>query len=150
MALTQLVTAQEVIDRVITNKKTDTLLINSHIHFSELEFIRPHLGQKLYEDLLANNTDTENAALITPWIKDTLSHYVKFRALPDMMLQTSSQGIMINNPSPFSASSTVKERKELREIALGQAQSLMRDTLQFINDNISDYPLFTSISNNCN
>ena len=57
-----LITAAEVINRAFTNANTDTSLIKStFIEISELNHIRPVLGEDLYNEILTQSLGTLTA-----------------------------------------------------------------------------------------
>mgnify|MGYP003657979316 CR=1 FL=1 len=85
-----LVTAGEVIDKTFTNKNTDPVLVSENtIVLSELAHLRPLLGEKFYAELkLQHDTGTltaDNQILMTYYLEDCLSWFVRFEVVNDIM-----------------------------------------------------------------
>ena len=101
-----LVSAGEVIEKTFTNKNTDPVLVSENtIVLSELAHIRPLLGEKFYAELkLQHDTGTlsvNNQAFMTYYLEDTLSWFVRFEVVNDIMSNISSSGV-VNNIDEFS------------------------------------------------
>ena len=137
-----LIIATEVISTSFTNRATDVNLIKAaYITRAELDFIRPRLGDDLYNLIAADPSalTAKNLILYSTYIKPAMAFYVKYLVLPDLHMNTTSSGIQINNRE-FSTSAVSKERAELANATLSMATSFLDSAIRYIEhlDNI-DY-----------
>lgn len=143
-----LITAAEVINLTFTHKSTDTYLIkDSFISLAEIDFIKPMLGEDLYNTIAANPSTLtgKNLILYTTYLKPAMAYYVKFLALPDMFANTTSAGIQINNRE-FSTSGTAKDRAELATTTLNMANAFLDYGKKYIEheDNIDYFATYNT------
>lgn len=144
--MAQLITPQEVIDRSFTNGNTDIALVkDSFIEIAQEEHIRPILAgdlddaDSLYFDIVDQNNECtlteENATLLNDYIKPCLAFYVKYEMLADMHMNTTSQGIMVNN-SQFATGATNEQRADLARRTLSHAQTLRDKMVRYLEDDL--------------
>jgi hypothetical protein len=149
--MAQLITALEIITTCFTNKSTDTALLKTQlIEIAQEEHIRPILGQDLYDLIVAEN-ETQvytglNATLHTTYIKPCLAFYVKFEALPDMNMNTTSKGIISNN-SEFGSQVSSAQRAELSIKVRSHADTLRDKMIRYIEDNPTSFTLYSTVEN---
>ena len=142
--MAQLITALEVITTCFTNKSTDTALLKTQlIEIAQEEHIRPILGQDLYDLIVA-----ENDAQVYTGLNATLhtTFYVKFEALPDMNMNTTSKGIISNN-SEFGSQVSSAQRAELSIKVRSHADTLRDKMIRYIEDNPTSFTLYSTGEN---
>tara|TARA_R110000824_G_scaffold72_4_gene243 strand:+ start:1226 stop:1837 length:612 start_codon:yes stop_codon:yes gene_type:complete len=145
-----LVNAGEVIDKTFTNKNTDPVLVSENtIILSELAHIRPLLGEKFYAELkLEHDTGTlsvNNQAFMTYYLEDTLSWFVRFEVVNDIMSNISSSGV-VNNIDEFSRIISQDTYNTFKQDTYRKADIFANDMMDFLNgtDQSGLYPTFKS------
>ena len=145
-----LVSAGEVIDKTFTNKNTDPVLVSENtIVLSELAHIRPLLGEKFYAELkLQHDTGTlsvNNQAFMTYYLEDTLSWFVRFEVVNDIMSNISSSGV-VNNIDEFSRIISQDTYNTFKQDTYRKADIFANDMMDFLNgtDQTGLYPTFSS------
>lgn len=146
---TEFMTAAEIVTEVVPHSSFDTTLIANEIISAQRKHVREFLGEDYYEDLLDKvENSTMNAAdttLMDEYIKPMLARYVLFEALPQVRLNLTSQGVMIND-TEFSNQSSHKDWSMLRSKYLNDAEFWREDAIRFIKDEQDDdstkYPLW--------
>ena len=143
-----LVSAGEVIDKTFTNKNTDPVLVSENtIVLSELAHIRPLLGEKFYTELkLQHDTGTlsvDNQAFMTYYLEDTLSWFVRFEVVNDIMSNISSSGV-VNNIDEFSRIISQDTYNTFKQDTYRKANIFANDMMDFLNgtDQAGLYPTF--------
>ena len=143
-----LVTAGEVIDKTFTNKNTDPVLVSENtIVLSELAHLRPLLGDKFYAELkLEHDTGTlsvDNQILMTYYLEDCLSWFVRFEVVNDIMSNISSSGV-VNNIDEFSRIIGQDTYNTFKQDTYRKAEIFAKDMMGFINgaDQLGLYPTF--------
>jgi len=145
-----LVSAGEVIDKTFTNKNTDPVLVSENtIVLSELAHIRPLLGEKFYAELkLEHDTGTlsvNNQAFMTYYLEDTLSWFVRFEVVNDIMSNISSSGV-VNNIDEFSRIISQDTYNTFKQDTYRKADIFANDMMDFLNgsDQTGLYPTFAT------
>lgn len=145
-----LVSAGEVIEKTFTNKNTDPVLVSENtIVLSELAHIRPLLGEKFYAELkLQHDTGTlsvNNQAFMTYYLEDTLSWFVRFEVVNDIMSNISSSGV-VNNIDEFSRIISQDTYNTFKQDTYRKADIFANDMMDFLNgtDQTGLYPTFAS------
>lgn len=139
MAVTKLVTAQEVIDNVFTNNTVDPFIIKDYfIDVAQEEHIRPLIGDDLYDTILAGSLSAANQTLLDDYIKPCLYFYVKYEVITDMALNTTDKGIMVSE-SDFGSAASGRDRADLIAKAKKMGDTLADKLVRFLNDNSSSY-----------
>ena len=145
-----LVSAGEVIEKTFTNKNTDPVLVSENtIVLSELAHIRPLLGEKFYAELkLQHDTGTltaDNQAFMTYYLEDTLSWFVRFEVVNDIMSNISSSGV-VNNIDEFSRIISQDTYNTFKQDTYRKADIFANDMMDFLNgtDQTGLYPTFAS------
>tara|TARA_R110000824_G_scaffold259687_2_gene448372 strand:+ start:353 stop:961 length:609 start_codon:yes stop_codon:yes gene_type:complete len=143
-----LVSAGEVIDKTFTNKNTDPVLVSENtIVLSELAHLRPLLGDKFYAELkLEHDTGTlsvDNQILMTYYLEDCLSWFVRFEVVNDIMSNISSSGV-VNNIDEFSRIIGQDTYNTFKQDTYRKAEIFAKDMMGFINgtDQTGLYPTF--------
>ena len=145
-----LVSAGEVIEKTFTNKNTDPVLVSENtIVLSELAHIRPLLGEKFYAELKLqhdNGTLTvNNQAFMTYYLEDTLSWFVRFEVVNDIMSNISSSGV-VNNIDEFSRIISQDTYNTFKQDTYRKADIFANDMMDFLKgtDQVGLYPTFAS------
>ena len=145
-----LVSAGEVIEKTFTNKNTDPVLVSENtIVLSELAHIRPLLGEKFYAELkLQHDTGTltaDNQAFMTYYLEDTLSWFVRFEVVNDIMSNISSSGV-VNNIDEFSRIISQDTYNTFKQDTYRKADIFANDMMDFLNgtDQAGLYPTFAN------
>ena len=145
-----LVSAGEVIEKTFTNKNTDPVLVSENtIVLSELAHIRPLLGEKFYAELkLQHDNGTlsvNNQAFMTYYLEDTLSWFVRFEVVNDIMSNISSSGV-VNNIDEFSRIISQDTYNTFKQDTYRKADIFANDMMDFLKgtDQAGLYPTFAS------
>ena len=145
-----LVSAGEVIEKTFTNKNTDPVLVSENtIVLSELAHIRPLLGEKFYAELkLQHDTGTltvNNQAFMTYYLEDTLSWFVRFEVVNDIMSNISSSGV-VNNIDEFSRIISQDTYNTFKQDTYRKADIFANDMMDFLKgtDQTGLYPTFAN------
>ena len=145
-----LVSAGEVIEKTFTNKNTDPVLVSENtIVLSELAHIRPLLGEKFYAELkLQHDTGTltaDNQAFMTYYLEDTLSWFVRFEVVNDIMSNISSSGV-VNNIDEFSRIISQDTYNTFKQDTYRKADIFANDMMDFLNgtDQVGLYATFAN------
>jgi len=145
-----LVSAGEVIEKTFTNKNTDPVLVSENtIVLSELAHIRPLLGEKFYAELKLQHDNgtltTDNQAFMTYYLEDTLSWFVRFEVVNDIMSNISSSGV-VNNIDEFSRIISQDTYNTFKQDTYRKADIFANDMMAFLNgtDQTGLYPTFAS------
>ena len=145
-----LVSAGEVIEKTFTNKNTDPVLVSENtIVLSELAHIRPLLGEKFYAELKIQHNDgtltADNQAFMTYYLEDTLSWFVRFEVVNDIMSNISSSGV-VNNIDEFSRIISQDTYNTFKQDTYRKADIFANDMMAFLNgtDQTGLYPTFAS------
>lgn len=147
-----LITAAQVISTSFTNISSDEDLIRATlIRSAEIQYIRPALGDELYALIVAEHTagtyTLDNESLLENYIQPALAYYVKLLALPDLNLNTTSQGLMKNN-AEFASQASSSERAELAQSTKQIADSIISDMIKLITEDENDrYPTYNTGTN---
>lgn len=141
-----LITAQQVITLSFTHLNTDTSLVKAaYITIAELEYIKPRLGEDLYNVIAAGSLSGKNQILYETYITPAMAFYVKYLCLPDLYIKTASAGLQINNRE-FSNSGGKDDRADLGIATLNMAEMFMGNAIKYIEhpDNIEYFTTYTT------
>lgn len=143
-----LITAAQVIELSFTHQSFDTTLIKAaYITMAELDFIKPVLGEDLYNLIAADPSALtgKNLTLYSTYIKPAMAYYVKYLTLPDIFINTTTSGLQINNRE-FSNSGAAKDRAELAAATLAVARSFIENAVKYIEhtDNSAYFTTYTT------
>ena len=146
-----LITAAQAITYSMNNANFSADLINDNlIEVTELNHVKAALGSDFYYDVINDTatyatllnggtyTDSEGYTKSFQGLKKALGFFVKYEALPELMLQITNLGLQVNN-SEFSNSASSAQRAEIRETALRQANALMDECLEYLDEKVSTY-----------
>ena len=136
MAVTALITAQEVIDisfigeeNIKTNRIKDSVILSAQEKYLRDKF--PGLYDKFLEG--------EYSDFVKEYIKSPLAYFVRYLILPNIGIQMSNMGINIPH-NDFSKGASDRQRDTLRQSALMIAEPLIENAIRYINEHEVDFP----------
>ena len=145
---TTLVTAGEVISKTFTNKNTDPVLVSENtIVLAELAHLRPLLGDEFYGELKEQHNDgtltAANADLMTYYLEDCLSWFVRFEVVNDIMSNITSSGV-VHNLDEFSRVIDDDNYNAFKQDTYRKADIFAADMMDYIKgtDQDGDFPTF--------
>ena len=131
-----LITAAEIIDKAFTNANMDTHLIkDTFIEIAELNYIKPFLGDTLYDACVLGG----NVTLVNDYLKDYLAFCVKFEVLPDITYNTTSQGV-VENLADFTSPVSKDKLNFLRGETYKKAETFKKKARVYLQENCDLYP----------
>lgn len=137
-----LITATEVINKAFTHLSTDVSLIkDAYIAIAELEYIKPKLGEDLYNLISGGSLSGRNLVLYDEYIVPAMAFYVKYLTLPDLYIKTGTN-LMIPVREQTNGSSS-RDRADLRTESLNMADMFMSNAIKYI-EHIDNYSYFES------
>ena len=142
----ELISVAQVKTEVIDAAQFDTELLKRHILDSQRHYMKQSLGKDLYELLLEQNKDGNltavNSTLLLDYIRPSLAWYTVWEASPYMRVNITSAGFMINFDDQ-AEQADFRDFDLIRKQILARADLLRRVMLDFIKDNLTDYPDFS-------
>ena len=135
--MAKLITAAEVINLAFNRKVNHEKITESVIQAAQYKYIRPVLGDDLYDAIL----DDVNAAAyttLTPYIKQALAWWTKYLALPELFVEITDTGVK-QIQGENSVNVTDQRFIELRENIRTIAETKLKELTEFLYDNQSDY-----------
>lgn len=134
----------------LPNASFDTSVFEPHIEASELQYIKPFLGKDLYYEIqtqLRTGTLTAlNNTLVEIYLKPILAWYTFAKATPFMHVNTKSGGFFVND-SEYSTGASSIQRSEIYNAIIQSADSFLLKAKEYIEENDTDYPLYSNNSN---
>ena len=142
------------------NDRFDAAKVSPVIHLAEDRFFKTFICKEFYDDLVAQkdpipsnynpncpplqqayplNPDYE--LLWTQYLLPYLSRAVYYMALPDITLQTGSNGLFLNN-TEFGTNGGIESLKFMQDTQLNNLEGRKPIIIQFLCDNQETYPLF--------
>lgn len=132
-------TAQDIIDNVYSRNTVDPNTIkDTFIEISQEKYIRPLLGNDLYDRLYAiieggGSFTGDDLELVDDFLIPCLRHYVKYEVTYEQSIGVAEKGAFVNQ-SQFGRPSSVNERTTLLKTILGQAEALADKLTRWIED----------------
>lgn len=163
--VTTLIQPKEIINQGIfkgspLNDRFDASKIAPVIHLAEDRFFKTFICKDFYDDLIAqkdvnpsnynaNNgplqqafpTNPDYEFLWTEYFLAYLSRAVYYMALPDITLQTGSNGLFLNN-TEFSTNGGIEALKFMQDTQLNNLEGRKPIIIQYLCDNQDIYTLF--------
>lgn len=137
----QLITQQEVIERAIPSSNFDDALIkDSYIEAAEWDYLRPVLGDDLYD--LVKATPSDYASLMV-YIKDYLAWGVLMKAMPFIHYQISSNGIQLNF-TEHGRTATNDDKQRLVDGVKSILDDYKEKLQEYLTDNYSTYTQYAN------
>lgn len=138
----------EVIKSAIPNSNLDKRYIQQDVIFyCQRRYIRPKIGEDLYDELIDQIDDSSltalNNTLLDDYIKKALAHFVMYESLPYIHTQIGSQGVR-QNIDDFSNEATGGDVSQLRKTILQKAEWYLQEMIAYLNheDQEDSYPLY--------
>lgn len=139
MASKLLITQQEIINRTIASVNFDDSLIkDAYIESAQWDYIRPLLGEDLYDAVLATPTDYST---LIDYIKDCLAFYALAKAMPFIHYAITSQGVQLNF-TDYTRTATNEDKQKLVEGVLDIADDYREKLEDYLSDNTSTYTTY--------
>lgn len=146
----KMITGNEIREICLPLKTFDVAKFEPHITVAELEYIKPILGKKFYnqivEEYTAESYTGENETLHNDYLKKALAWFVVAKAAPFMHVELRNGGFFVNS-SEFSNGASESQRAEIVTMALKNAEIYVDQLKEYIEDNASDFPLYYSTDN---
>jgi hypothetical protein len=140
-----LLTAAEVISIAFNDKNyLSGKILSSHLEIAHEALLRPALGDDFYAEL----TDTVltagvNKTFADTYLKGPLAWYVRYLILPEIYVHVSNTGLLMAQ-TEGTATASDKQAGLVRDQAKANADILMRKALFYLEENIDDFPTFSS------
>ena len=129
----------------VINENVDTSLLTPYIKIAQEQYIRPILGEALYDDLASSivaNDLTANETTLLNKISEPLAYYTFYSAIPFIATQISNKGVLVKNSDNNSISADNARldllTKRIQNIADHYASRLK----DYLDDNASLFPLY--------
>jgi len=136
MAVTLLITAKEVVDRVMPDTNFDEgYFKDRYIESAQMNYIRPVLGADFYDLVLASPS---SYSALMPYIKDALAFFVVAEALPMIHVNVTTRGVMMNS-NEFSAPAGRDARSDVDRQLRAWGQEYLDKMERYLTDNTSTY-----------
>lgn len=143
---------------ICLNKATfDVGRFTPYLEVAELKMLKPFLGKDFYAEIktqyLADSLSTDNAYLVTNYLKKAVAWATLLKALPFLNIDISNSGLQRNN-TDFSTQGSAAERADLSTEALGNAQMYFDEAKEYIeyeqtaNDKFPLYSGSENVDNN--
>ena len=131
-----LITASQVITIAINDKNLQTAKIKDVIiDVAQEGYIRPVLGEDFYKEIVlqkeAGTLTADNTTLLEDYLQPALAFFVKFEAMPDIMLQLTNMGIQLPD-THYSGAGTDKQRGLSRDTAKKHGTTLIDKMITYI------------------
>jgi len=163
--VTTLILAPETINTGILkstpkSNRFDASLISPWLNIAEIRFLKTFICAAFYDEMIANMnplptnynpalgpvvkkfpTDAALETLWTQYLLDYLSLAVYYVALPNIVIQTGSNGLYFNN-TEFSTNAGPNGLKLMQNIQLQNLNDLKPPIITYLCDNEALYPLF--------
>jgi hypothetical protein len=145
-----LLTPAEVIALAMPGKNLDTALVADSIPIASLKYIKPLLGNMLYNTLLVESVAQIftglNQTLINDYLKDALARFVLYEALPLIKAEITSNGIQ--TPSiDYHLPVNDTDFAMLRNKMLSDAELLATEMTDYIKSNRTSFPDYPTCPN---
>jgi len=149
--MAQFVTAQQVITNAFTNTKTDTNLIKTTtIEQTQLKHLKPVLTEDLYDLIVTENNASSlsavNQTLFDTYIVPAMYWFVKYDVILDSHLKSNSKGVN-RSFGDFNEQGTNNDLSHVMTSAFMTGLRILERMTEYIEDNDTDYPTYTSSEN---
>lgn len=146
--MNKLISASEVISKAFIDQNINTAKIkDAYIEVAQESYLRPILGDDFYDEVLANYTTSPYSTLVAQ-LKSALAFYVKYIALPEIMVSVTDKGALLAQSSsnqPLDA----KGRGDVRATALQMADNYAKIAIRWLESDsiIGSYPGYSEGKN---
>lgn len=149
-----MITVERIKQIIPISPNIDASKISPQIPIVELMFIKPLLGKLLYKDIsdkyntqTLSNIEKDLLNLIQP----TISFYVLDNILPYLTFSVNEKGIQQQNginSIPADSQSSFSSLNYMRNEFRNKAEWYSSEIIKFLEDNLVDFPLYTTSTNN--
>ena len=134
----------------LPNSSFDSALFDDFILPAQRQYLRPFISKEFYNTILTqvegSTLTTDNSTLLNDYLKQMLSYFIVFDALPQIRTQITSQGLLTGT-TETSQVATDKDFSHLRNWFLSLAERWKKDAIEFIeeeqDDDSSKFPDFS-------
>jgi len=134
--MARLISPSEVKNKAINAKNFDVnLILDSYILAAELDDIKPILGDDLYDDIIANQS---NYTTLLVYIKNALAFYVLIKALPFIYTHIVNRGVVVNYGDGEQVV-TGEEKSDILTALKRMAEAYLNELLRYLEDNGDNY-----------
>lgn len=137
--MTDLITKEEVITLAFQRPISTTKIPEGLINSIQVQHLKPALKKDFYNAVIAAPQTYDT---LVDLIKPALAAFVKFYILPEIYNDISNSGIN-KIPGINRAAGTNEDLGSARQIALDQANLAMAAVTDYLNDNATNYPLYS-------
>jgi hypothetical protein len=140
----QIITAQQVVDIVLSSASFDVALIERHIPISQRKYIKPTLGEDFYDEVIGMVDGTKSDiynTLFNDYLTPCLAWFVMAEALPFIRTNITSAGV-VTNRTEFAEQSDKSDYGSLRSSLISNAEWLRKEMTDYLVDNEDEFPLF--------
>jgi hypothetical protein len=134
-------------DATVINDNVEVKVLRSNIRLAQDLYIHPMLGTALYDqicDQVQNSTLTvANETLLDDYIKPSLKYFVLYESGRDVTYKFMNKGLLSKN-SENSNAVDPSTLKQIREEYKDKGEWYRQRMIDFILENETDYPEFTS------
>ena len=139
--MADLITSTEIVLTAFDGRTIDTAKIPAGmINAIQVKHIRPVLGKDFYNAVIA---DTVTYATLITYIKPAIAYFIKFYILPNIFREITNTGVN-QIPGQNRNPGTLDDLGSARQAALDNANLFIDVLVQFIKDNLINYPLYYS------
>lgn len=136
--MNRFITAEDVIGMAFSRKLNVNKIPDSFIETAQYKYIRPILGEDLYEAVEADPTSATYATLMT-YIKPALAWWIKYLVLPEIYVEIADTGVKtITNQNAQNVSD--QRLIEIRENSRIVAEDKIKQLTEYLEDSdLTDY-----------
>jgi len=136
-----LITQAEIISKAIPDSSFDpALLKDSFIEAAQWDYIRPVLGETLYEAVIAAPT---SYTVLVAYIKDCLAFYALAKAMPFIQYNLSAQGVQINY-TQYTRAATNDDKANLVQGIIAIGDDFREKLEEYLSDNDATYTTYSN------
>jgi hypothetical protein len=133
----ELITVAQVKSNALRTSTFDDKLLEGFILPAQRFYLKQFLGKETYDWILDNTADT----LMTDYLVPMLSYYVVYDAFPEIRMNITSRGIMVNE-SDTSVAASSGDASMLRQNVIAMAERWKKLAKEYIIENKATYPNF--------
>jgi hypothetical protein len=133
----EIITVAQVKSNALRTATFDDKLLEGFILPAQRFYLKQFLGKDTYDWVVDNTADV----LVSDYLVPMLSYYVVYDAFPEIRMNITSKGIMINS-SETSVSASGGDAAMLRQNVLSMAERWKKLATEFLKDNKENYPNF--------
>ncbi|TGE08249.1 DUF6712 family protein [Hymenobacter fodinae] len=146
-ALKHLITSDEVTERTVVQVNAGHKKITIAIPLAEGRRLRPLLGDRLFDELLAfaqkeASDVADPLASLANEVKNMLAEWTVVQAWPSLSMHVTDAGMTVKNGKDVSTSADYKTTQDLLAMVTGNAEYYSSEFVRWITEHKSDYPSY--------